>query len=51
MLSFLTAHFGCTAADAVVPVAIHQPWVSLASEALVRWSSEIRQDLSLVVGP
>ena len=29
----------------VVPVALHRPWVRLDSEALVRWSSEIRQDL------
>ena len=41
MLSFLTAHSGVTAADAVVPVALHWPWVHLDSEALVRWSSEI----------
>ena len=45
MLSFLTAHSGVTAASAVVPVALHRPWVHLDSEALVRWSSEIRQDL------
>ena len=45
MLSFLTVHSGVTAADAVVPVALHRPWVHLDSEALVRWSSEIRQDL------
>ena len=45
MLSFLTAHSGVTAAAAVVPVALHRPWVYLDSEALVRWSSEIRQDL------
>ena len=32
-------------ADAVVPVALHRSWVHLDSEALVRWSSEIRQDL------
>ena len=31
-------------ADAVVPVALHRSWVLLVSEALVRWSSEIRQD-------
>ena len=42
-----SAHFGSTAADAVVPVALHRPWVRLDSETLVRWSSEIRQDLSL----
>ena len=40
-----TAHSGGTAADAVVPVALHRPWVRLDSEALGRWSSEIRQDL------
>ena len=44
MLSFLTPHSGGAAADAVVPVALHRPWVRLDSEALVRWSSEIRQD-------
>ena len=38
-----SAHSGVTAA--VVPVALHRPWVHLDSEALVRWSSEIRQDL------
>ena len=38
-----TAHSGVTAA--VVPVALHRPWVRLDSEALGRWSSEIRQDL------
>ena len=27
------------------PVALHRSWVRLDSEALVRWSSEIRQDL------
>ena len=32
-------------ADAVVPVALHRSWVRLDSEALVRWSSEIQQDL------
>ena len=40
-----SAHSGVTAADPVVPVALHRPWVHLDSEALVRWSSEIRQDL------
>ena len=40
-----SAHSGGMAADAVVPVALHRPWVCLDSEALVRWSSEIRQDL------
>ena len=40
-----SAHSGGTAADAVVPVALHRPWVRLDSEALVRWSSEIQQDL------
>ena len=40
-----SAHSGGAAADAVVPVALHRPWVRLDSEALVRWSSEIRQDL------
>ena len=33
------------AADAVVPVALNRSWVRLDSEALVRWSSEIQQDL------
>ena len=32
-------------ADAVVPVALHRSLVRLDSEALVRWSSEIQQDL------
>ena len=45
MLSFLTAHSGGAAADAVVPVALHRARVRLDSEVLVRWSSEIRQDL------
>ena len=36
-----SAHSG----DAVVPVALHRAWVRLDSEALVWWSSEIRQDL------
>ena len=40
-----SAHSGVTAADAVVPVALHRPWVRLDSEALVRLSSEIRQNL------
>ena len=40
-----SAHSRGAAADAVVPVALHRPWVLLDSEALVRWSSEIRQDL------
>ena len=40
-----SGHSGGMAADAVVPVALHRPWVRLDSEALVRWSSEIRQDL------
>ena len=40
-----SAHSGITAAAVVVPVALHRPWVHLDSEALVRWSSEIRQDL------
>ena len=40
-----STYSGGTAADAVVPVALHRPWVLLDSEALVRWSSEIRQDL------
>ena len=39
-----SAHSGGVAADAVVPVALHRPGVHLDSEALVRWSSEIRQD-------
>ena len=38
-----SAHSG--GADAVVPVALHRSWVRLDSEALVRWSSEIQQDL------
>ena len=42
-----SAHSGGAAADAVVPVALHWPWIRLDSEALVRWSSEIRQDLFL----
>ena len=40
-----SAHSGGTAADAVVPVVLHRSWVRLDSEALVRWSSEIRQGL------
>ena len=40
-----SAHSGGAAADAVVPVALHWPWIRLDSEALVRWSSEIRQNL------
>ena len=40
-----SAHSGGAAADAVVPVALHRAWVRLDSEALVRWSLEIRQDL------
>ena len=40
-----SAQAGGAAADAVVPVALHRPWVRLDSEALVRWYSEIRQDL------
>ena len=40
-----SAPSGGTAADAVVQVALHRPWVGLDSESLVRWSSEIRQDL------
>ena len=31
-----SAHSGGAAADAVVPVALHRPWVRLDSEALVR---------------
>ena len=42
---FDSAHSGVTAVAAVVPVALHRPWVHLDSEALVRWSSEIREDL------
>ena len=38
-------HSGGAAADAVVPVVLHRSWVRLDSEALVRWSLEIRQDL------
>ena len=38
-----SAHSG--GADAVVPVALHRFWVRLDSEAFVRWSSEIQQDL------
>ena len=41
-----STHFGGAAADAVVPVALHRSWVRLDSEALVRWSSEVRQDFS-----
>ena len=40
-----SAHSGGAAVDMVVPVALHRSWVRLDSEALVRWSSEIRQDL------
>ena len=40
-----SGHSGGAAADAVVPVALHRSWVLLDSEALVRWSSEIQQDL------
>ena len=40
-----SAHARGAAADAVVLVALHRSWVRLDSEALVRWSSEIRQDL------
>ena len=40
-----SAHSGGAAADAVVPVALHRSWVRLGSKALVRWSSEIQQDL------
>ena len=40
-----SAHSGGAAADAVVPVALHRSSVRLDSEALVRWSSEIQQDL------
>ena len=40
-----SAHSGGVVADAVVPVALHRAWVRLDSEALVRWSSEIRWDL------
>ena len=40
-----SAHSGGAAADVIVPVALHRAWVRLDSEALVRWSSEIRQDL------
>ena len=40
-----SAHSGGAAADAVVPVALHRSWVRLDSEALVRWSLEIQQDL------
>ena len=40
-----SAHSGGTAVDAVVPVALHRSWVRLDSQALVRWSSEIRRDL------
>ena len=41
MLSCLTAHSGGAAS-----VALHRSWVHLDSEALVRWSSEIQQDLT-----
>ena len=40
-----SAHSASAAADVVVPVALHRSWVRLDSEALVRWSSEIQQDL------
>ena len=40
-----SAHSGGAAADAVVPVALHRSWVHLDSDSLVRWSSEIQQDL------
>ena len=40
-----SAYSGVTTAAAVVPVALHRPWVHLDSEALVRWSLQIRQDL------
>ena len=40
-----SAHSGITAEAAVVPVALHRPWVHFDSEALMLWSSEIRQDL------
>ena len=40
-----SAHSGGAAADAVVLVALHRSWVRLDSEALVRWSSKIQQDL------
>ena len=40
-----STHSGGATADAVVPVALHRSWVRLVSEALVLWSSEIRQDL------
>ena len=40
-----SAHSGGMAAAAVVPVALHRPWVRLDSEALVWWSSEILRDL------
>ena len=33
-----SAPSGGTTADAVVPVALHRPWVRLDSESLVRWS-------------
>ena len=39
------AYFRGTAADAVVPVALHRAWDRLDPFAFVRWSSEIRQDL------
>ena len=40
-----SAHSGGAAADAVVPVALHRAWVRFDSEALIRWSSEVRRDL------
>ena len=40
-----SAHSGGSTADAVIPVAPPRAWVRLDSEALVRWSLEIRQDL------
>ena len=46
MLSFLTLLIPeVQLRNAAVPVALHRPWVHLDSEALGRWSSEIRQDL------
>ena len=46
MLSFLTLLIpGVRLRMRSFPVALHRAWVRLDSEALVRWSSEIRWDL------
>ena len=52
MLSFLTLLFPeVWLRMRSFPVALHRPWVRLDSAALVRWSSETRQVLFLVMGP